>query len=399
MAAAKNSSQNKGHLRSGAQSHNSARHSPLGAALPYPDQGGYNTPVTDARRAQHPPRPAPHGEPMRYEKAETILRIALDMQGSAGGLSLEDIRKNYSDEVLSRRTAERLRDAVERLFPQLNQVNPGEVPKRWRLPGGSTATLATITADELADLATAVSLLRRENMHAQADGIERAVSKIRALLKRPVIMRIEPDLEALTEAEGLAMRPAPRPKIDLAIVAELRQAILSAKKVRLHYLYRGSGKRGFSTVHPYGFLYGMRHYLVAWSESDQARDFRSFALSNIERVELLDRTFTRKRGFSLQAYAERSFGVFQEKPFDVVWRFSPKAAADARQFLFHSTQIFEDQPDGALIVRFRAGGALEMCWHLFTWSGEVEVIKPERLRAMLKERIESLKYAEQKAQR
>ena len=384
MTAAKNSSQNKGQLKSGAQSHNSTRYSLSAAALAYPDQWGHNKPVTDARRAQNPPRPAPHGEPMRYEKSETILRIALDMQGSVGGLSLEDIRKNYSDKPLSRRTAERLRDAVERLFPQFDQVNPGEVPKRWRLPGGSTAALANITADELADLATAVSLLRRENMHAQADSTERAVSKIRAMLKRPVITRIEPDLEALTEAEGLAMQPGPRPKIDLEIVAALRQAILSSKKVRLHYLYRGSGKRGFGTVHPYGFLYGMRHYLVAWSESDQAQDFRCFALANIERVELLDKTFTRRRNFSLQAYAERSFGVFQEKPFDVVWRFSPKAAADARQFLFHPTQTFEDQPDGSLIVRFRAGGALEMCWHLFTWGGEVEVIKPKRLATMFK---------------
>jgi predicted DNA-binding transcriptional regulator YafY len=43
--------------------------------------------------------------------------------------------------------------------------------------------------------------------------------------------------------------------------------------VCLNYLYRGSGKRGFGTVHPCGFLYGTRHYLVAWSESDQARNF------------------------------------------------------------------------------------------------------------------------------
>src|ERR1019366_1189493 len=180
-------------------------------------------------------------------------------------------------------------------------VHPGQFPKPWPPAGGTPAALSPVTADELADLATAVSLLRRENMHTQADGTERAISKLRAQLKRPAITRIEPDLEALTEAEGLAMKPGPRPKIDLEIVAALRQAILSSKKVRLHYLYRGSGKRGFGTVHPYGFLYGMRHYLIAWSESSQERDFRLFALSNIERVELLDKTFTRRRSFSLRA--------------------------------------------------------------------------------------------------
>ena len=112
---------------------------------------------------------------MRHEKAETILRIAIDMQGSALGLSLDDIRRNYSDRPLSRRTADRLRDALERLFPQVEQTNPGEIPKRWRLPGGAVSALASVTADELADLATAASLLRRENMITQANSAERVV--------------------------------------------------------------------------------------------------------------------------------------------------------------------------------------------------------------------------------
>lgn len=320
---------------------------------------------------------------MRYEKAETVLRVALDMQASALGLSLEEIQRNYSDRPLSRRTAERLRNAVERLFPQTVQANPGEVPKRWRLPGGTVNGLAGVTAAELADLGTAISLLRRENMDAQADNAERGVAKMRALVNRPTMNRIEPDLEALTEAEGLAMRPGPRPRVNEEIIRVLREAIITRHKVRLHYVYRGSGKRGYQVVHPYGFLYGNRHYLVAWSESDKARDFRSFALSNIQRVEPLDRSFTRKPRFSLRRYAELSFGVFQEEPVDVAWKFTPKAAADAREFLFHPTQLMEEQADGSLVVRFRAGGLLEMAWHLVTWGSEVEVVAPRRLQNLL----------------
>ena len=302
---------------------------------------------------------------MRYEKAETVLRVALDMQASALGLSLEELQRNYSDKPLSRRTAERLRDAVERLFPQIEQANPGEVPKRWRLPGGTVNGLASVTAAELADLGTAISLLRRENMDVQAENAERAIAKMRALVKRPVMNRIEPDLEALTEAEGLAMRPGPRPKINAEIVSALREAIITRRKVRLHYVYRGSGKRGYQVAHPYGFLYGNRHYLVAWSESEEARDFRSFALSNIERVEPLDCNFTRKRRFSLREYAERSFGVFQEEPVD--------------------TQLMEEQADGSLVVRFRAGGLLEMAWHLVTWGSDVEIVRPRRLQTLLRQ--------------
>src|SRR5262249_54216849 len=47
--------------------------------------------------------------PVRYAKAETVLRLALDMQGTREGLTLEDIRDRYG---VSRRTAERMRDAA-----------------------------------------------------------------------------------------------------------------------------------------------------------------------------------------------------------------------------------------------------------------------------------------------
>ncbi len=318
------------------------------------------------------------GQTLRYEKAETVLKLALAMQGTAEGVSLEDMRRVNGSEM-SRRTAERLRDAVERVFPQVEVANPGEVPKRWRLPSGTLGSVAGISAAELSALSTGASLLARENLAQRAAEAESAILKLKAALKPASLRRLETDLEALTEAEGVAMRPGPRPKIDAEIVAQLREAILSCRKVRLHYLYRGSGKRGYETVRPYGFLYGHRNYLVAWSESEVARDFRNYALSNIERVEVLDQSFARRKSFSLKAYAERSFGVFQEKPVNVVWKFSPEAAADAKDYLFHPTQKLEPQKDGSLIVRFRAGGLREMAWHLGTWGQEVKVVRPKLL--------------------
>lgn len=81
--------------------------------------------------------------------------------------------------------------------------------------------------------------------------------------------------------------------------------------------------------------------------------------------------------------------MFQEEPVDVVWKFSPKAAPDAAEFLFHPNQVLEPQSDGSLIVRFRAGGLLEMSWHLFTWGEEVEIIKPKRLATLLGEHCQA----------
>jgi len=105
------------------------------------------------------------------------------------------------------------------------------------------------------------------------------------------------------------------------------------------------------------------------------------AAGGLALADIMER-FERREDFTLQDYAGRAFGVFREEAADVVWRFSPAAAPDARSFDFHPTQEMEEAPDGALIVRFRAGGHKEMCWHLFTWGGEVEVVEPDALRRM-----------------
>ena len=67
----------------------------------------------------------------------------------------------------------------------------------------------------------------------------------------------------------------------------------------------------------------------------------------------------------------------------MVLRFEPEAAHDAAGWQFHPSQSFERDSEGALIVRFRAGGKQEMCWHLFTWGTVVTIVTPEGLRLEL----------------
>ena len=57
----------------------------------------------------------------------------------------------------------------------------------------------------------------------------------------------------------------------------------------------------------------------------------------------------------LEDFAKQSFGIFHEDPFDVVWKFSPRAAKAAKDFVFHPDQKIQQQNDGSLTVRSRAG--------------------------------------------
>ena len=292
------------------------------------------------------------------------------------GLSLDDIQEQYE---VSRRTAERIRDALLRVFPSIEERIADNRKKYWRLPPGTFSGLVSITTDEIASLRAGVRTLREGKQTSAARQLETLEAKLKSLLERSTLRRIEPDLEALTEAEGLASRPRPRIKVDEKVVGELRRAILECKKLRLGYNKRGSGKDKSKIIHPYGFVWGTRHYLLGFSEPD--REMRYFTLSNIKQAEILKESFHRRK-FSLSDYTRRSFGVYQEKQTEVVWRFSPEVASDAREFIFHPTQQLEPQKDGSLIVKFRAGGMLEMCWHLFTWGGHVEIVKPKKLRDM-----------------
>ena len=248
--------------------------------------------------------------------------------------------------------------------------------------------MSTLSAEELAAIATAENLLKRENAAAAADALGGLAASFVAMIRPEVTRRVEPDVELLLEAEGLAMRPGPRPRVDPDFVATLRQAILASSKVRLHYCARGTGAQSRQLVCPYGFLYGNRPYLVAYSMNSAVRDYRLFSLANIGAIELTEFSFSRRGDFSLAEFARRSFGVFQEEPFDVVWHFKPEAAADAREWIFHPDQTIEDQLDGSVIVRFRAGGALEMSWHLYSWGDAVEVIAPKNFRNRLNRSVD-----------
>ncbi|OFX07556.1 MAG: WYL domain-containing protein [Alphaproteobacteria bacterium RIFOXYD12_FULL_60_8] len=315
---------------------------------------------------------------MRYEKADNLLQLALEMQASRAGLSLGYIQDKFA---VGRRTAMRMRDAILRNFPQAEEVETEERVKRWRIPSGVLNQMVNFSADELSSLDTAVNLLRQENREEVAAEVASVLGKVRALMKPEAARRVEPDLEALLEAEGLAMRPGPRPSIKVAVTEDLRHAMKGCTKVRLSYRNR-EGKLNDRLVHPYGFLHGHRHYLVAFHEHPKGNNVVLFSLPNIERVEVLKEMFVRPEEFSLSEYARRSFALYQEEPFDVVWKFTPEAALVAKEFIFHPTQTLEELRDGSLIVRFRAGGDLEMAWHLYTWGDQVEVLEPEKLKAM-----------------
>jgi len=312
------------------------------------------------------------------------MELAAMVAGHRLGITLDDVIERFG---CSYRTAQRMIAALEGAFPDVVARTDEEGRKRWRLEGGHFRDMMNLTSDELAALDLAVDQFSQAGMGFEARELRRLKDKILALVPRQTKVRIETDHEALLEARGFIARPGPRPKADEDILNALTQAIKSCCVLEIVYSSHRHQTPSARKIAVYGLLYGSRHYVVAKQIDGESDRLKTYRLDNILSAHITDECYEIPQDFDLHAFANQSFGVFQndDEYGEVVWKFSPQSAQNAKGYLFHPDQSLEENPDGSLIVKFKASGLLEMCWHLYSWGHHVEVIEPKTLRLMVQD--------------
>jgi predicted DNA-binding transcriptional regulator YafY len=315
---------------------------------------------------------------MRYAPSERLFRLARLLAGTRVGLTLDEMAEQSG---IGRRTAERLRDSLEAMFPEMDFHDDEQRVRRWRLPGSALVGVVEPRAEAVAAIETVARECEGRGETDRAALLREALTILRAVMRPDALRRAETDIAALMEAEGIAMRPGPRPVIATGVLPTLRRAILGMQVVVVRYAGPSTEEPATRLLCPYGVLYGGRGWLVA--HVDGLPELRLWRLDRIVSADLLERSFQRHEDFSLSDYAAQSFGVFQEEPIDVVLRFAPEAAEDAERWLFHPSQRMTREADSSLTVCLRAGGMQEMCWHLFTWGTAVMILEPGSLRTMM----------------
>ena len=311
-----------------------------------------------------------------YKKTEVLNDLVLWMQDSDEGISLKDIMEKYN---VSFRTAIRMKDTVIKKYPQTEEFSGRYNAKRWKLPKGTGSEIISFSMEELHALQNASHLMLSKNI-PDCKYLDTILYKIKAIIGKDATHKIEPDVEALLEAEGYAFRPGPKIIANADFLKKLRYAVIACYKIRIKY--DSSHNKDWREIYPYGFLYGNKHYLIAWDPKKQK--MCQFNLNKIKEIDVINSYFKRDPHFSLKEFSEQAFGVYQEPPFDVEWLFDKEVAQSALQYTFHPKQEVIQNPDGTLTVKFRAGGACEMDWHLYTWGEHVKVIKPENFTELCK---------------
>ena len=319
---------------------------------------------------------------MRHEKALAIVELARRLASSAEGMTLDEIA---SDCGVHRRTAERMLDAIEMIYPSLEQI--ADPPfKRYRITGGLEAFAQAPSTEELHELSSAAAAYRAAGATQRADALESLERKVRSAMRGAVLRRLAPDVEALARSETIAVQAGPGPLQDRTLVSSLRQALLSMRRVS--FTYDGGSRRGERRqAIPYGLVFGRHVYLVA-ADAGAAKP-KSFRLDRIGALEVSDEPGAPPAGFDLAEYGARSFGVYQGEIEAVRLRAAPTAAHDARNWRFHHDQVVEEMPDGSVEVSFLSSGMLELAWHIITWRDTIEVLAPDVLKQILRAELAS----------
>ena len=328
---------------------------------------------------------------MRFDKAALVLDLARRMAASAEGVTMEEIMR---DTGTARRTAERLRDAVVAMYPQAEEVSDPPF-KRWRIRGGLSAFEQAPTAEELIELTRAAQGLRATGEPARAEALEGLERKLKSAVRSTTLNRLAPDLEALVRAETLAVQAGPRASANEVVLAEVRQAVLAGQPLGFIYSRPGAEARRRVMI-PCGLMFGRANYLVAAEREGGA--IKTFRLDRMSAVKAEPGVAVPPADFDLQVFAGQSFGIYQDAIEDVVLKITAEGADEARGWRWHPTQSFEEQPDGAVIVRFRASGMRELAWHLFSWGEQVEIVLPQRLKTVMAGELAAAKRALDRSQ-
>ena len=157
-------------------------------------------------------------------------------------------------------------------------------------------------------------------------------------------------------------------------------------RVRMWYWTLGDDEATERIIEPY-FLQptALEHgnYVIAYCH--KAEDIRIFKIERIERIELLEETYSVPAEFDANEYLASYWGISIYGAVKTVkLKFSPDIARIAVETMWHPSQVTELQKDGSAVVTLNLAVTTEFITFILGWAEKVEVLEPKELRRQIK---------------
>ena len=310
----------------------------------------------------------------RYSRVSDIIDLATYMASKVQGITISDIMERYA---VSRRTAERMRDSLLNIFPEVDEIETNDTLKHWGFSNNVISSLISCHPKEIANLE---QMQRRTTNKELKKELTDTITKIKALTNKRQT-NAEENIELFMQTEGYAVRQMPQYNINIETLEIIRKALQSSKIVTGIYHDK---KR---TLEPLGMIYGEKIYLIA-KEKAKGDGIYNFLLHKFSDLKLSEKTFD-KGDFNLQEYAKESFGVYHGEILNVKLLFSKELAQEASNFNFHPTQKGKFNDDGTYTVTFKASGNKEIIWQVFRWGDGCKIVAPKSLHDEYKQYLQN----------
>ncbi len=276
----------------------------------------------------------------------------------------ETVRALARQHGVTERTIWRDMEALQEAgFPLTNEKPDGKT--RWKLlPNGLKGLQdSALSLSELASLYFSRVLVQCLAGTPFQEDARSAMDKVAAALPP----RMRAFLDRLPAALNVKATPGKKREETRyhKHLAELLNAILESRRVKMQYYSASSRRTKEYLVEPYRLAYaqgGM--YLLA--QVPKYRQLRTFAVERIKTLSVTSEMFEVSEGATADPFPH-SLGVHTGPPEHIEIEFLPEAAVHIRERSWHASQQIREKPDGSIRL------SLDVCndWSLRSWIGAI----------------------------
>jgi len=230
-----------------------------------------------------------------------------------------------------------------------------------------------ITEGELFALVVAEKALQQYRGTSFEKPLLSAIKKMEQALPDTISLNLA-DLE-----QAISFRTRAEPLLDLKIFDVLAKAVSRRQQLELAYRKPGQKEGERRMVDPY-HLANINGEWFLFAYDHARKDIRTFVPARIQFARPTGKTFERSQKFSLEDRLRDSFGVHSgEGEYDVVIRFNSRVADYIREKKWHESQQLRELKGGAVELRMKLSGLVEVGRWILGWGGDARVIRPREL--------------------